>query len=219
VYVDDIIITGNNQEEIKIIKIQLKENFDIKDLRFLKYFLGIEIAHSKNNLFISQIKYTLDLLKKIGKLGCKPISTPIEYRSKLNSEDGEPLKDINQYQRLVRKLIYLTITIPDISFAVSQVSKFMHTPRTPHLEAVNKILRYLKGIPGKGVYMKNYDSNEICGYFDADWAESFDQKSMTNFCTFVGGNLVTWRSKKQEAKYHSLIQYRGRISSYDIDNK
>jgi hypothetical protein len=72
----------------------------------------------------------------------------------------------------------------------------MHSSRTPHLEAINRILRYSKGTPEKGVYMKNNDSNEICGNSDADWAESFDRKSTTGCCTFIGGNLVTWRSKK-----------------------
>ena len=130
VYVDDIIITGNNLEEIRKIKILLKEKFDIKDLGYLKYFLGIEVAFSKRGLFISQRKYTLDLLKETGKLGCKPASTPMDGKYKLNTEDGEPLEDINHFQRLVRELIYLTVTRPDISFSVSQISKFMHSSRT-----------------------------------------------------------------------------------------
>ena len=115
-YIDDIIITGNNFEQIQNIKKQLKEKFDIKDLGYLKYFLGIEVANSDKGLFICQRKYTLDLLKETGKLGCKPASTPIDNKCKLNSEDGEPLKDINQFQRLVGKLIYLTVTHSDISF-------------------------------------------------------------------------------------------------------
>jgi Reverse transcriptase (RNA-dependent DNA polymerase) len=89
VYVYDLIITGSNEQEITLIKQRLKGNFDIKDLGYLKYFLGIEVAFSKRGLFISQRKYVLDLLKEIGKLGCKPVSTPIEC--KLNSEDGDVL--------------------------------------------------------------------------------------------------------------------------------
>jgi hypothetical protein len=215
VYVDDLIITGNNLEEIRKIKSQLKEKFDIKDLGYLKYFLGIEVAFSRKGLFISQRKYTLDLLKETGKLGCKPASTPIDTKHKLNTEDGEPLEDIPQFQRLVGKLIYLTVTRPDISFSVSQISRFMHLPRTPHLEAVNRILRYLKGNPGKGIKMKNNNSNELCGYSDADWAGSFDRKSTTGFCTFVGGNLVTWKSKKQNvvARSSAEAEYRAMAST------
>jgi Reverse transcriptase (RNA-dependent DNA polymerase) len=95
VYVDNIIIIGDNLEEIKRVKVQLKENFDIKDLGLLKYFLGIEIVRSPKGLFISQRKYTLDLLKETEKLGCKLVSTPIDSKYKLNTKDCEPLNDIN----------------------------------------------------------------------------------------------------------------------------
>jgi Reverse transcriptase (RNA-dependent DNA polymerase) len=124
--VDDLIITGDNQEEIDCVKRDLKKKFDIKDLGKLKYFFGIEITHSLKGLFISQRKYTLDLLKETKKLGCKTVSTPIDSDMKLNTEDGETLEDINHFQRLVGKLIYLTVTRPDMSFAISQISKFMH---------------------------------------------------------------------------------------------
>jgi Reverse transcriptase (RNA-dependent DNA polymerase) len=97
VYVDDIIITGDSQSEIDSIKNHLKQKFDIKDLEKLKYFLGIEIAHSSKGLFISQRKYVLDLLKETDKLGCKPASTPVDINVKLNTEDSELLEDINQY--------------------------------------------------------------------------------------------------------------------------
>jgi hypothetical protein len=131
------------------------------------------------------------LLKETEKLGCKPISTPIDLKVKLNTEDGEPLDDINHLQRLVRKLIYLTVMRPDMSFVVSQISKFMHSPRTPHLDVVNRILRYLKGTLGKGIWMRKNNINNMCGYSGVDWVGSFDRKSTTDFCTFVGGNLVT----------------------------
>jgi hypothetical protein len=137
--------------KISEIKKSLKERFEIKDLDRLKYFLGIEIAHSIKDLFIFQRKYTLDLLKETGKLGSKPATTPIDSNCKLNIEEDEPLKDVTQYQRLVGKLIYLTITRSDISFVVNQVSKFIQAPRKPHLDAIDRILRYLKGHP-KRVY-------------------------------------------------------------------
>jgi Reverse transcriptase (RNA-dependent DNA polymerase) len=120
VYVDDIIITENNEKEIKNIKDYL---FDIKDLGKLKYFLGIKITDSKEKgLFISQRKNVLDLLKETGKLGAKPASTLMKTNKKLYLDEGEKLKNISQYQRLVGKLIYLTVTRPDITFIVSLVS-------------------------------------------------------------------------------------------------
>jgi hypothetical protein len=72
----------------------------------------------------------------------------------------------------------------------------MHAPRTTHVNVIDRILRYLKDTPGKRILMKNNDSNNICGYSDTDWAGSFDRKLTTDFCTFVGGNIVTWRNKK-----------------------
>jgi Reverse transcriptase (RNA-dependent DNA polymerase) len=119
VYVDDLIIIGDNQVEINYVKNELKQKFDIKDLGKLKYFFRIEIAHSLKGLFISQRKYVFGLLKEIKKLGSKPVSTPIDSNVKLNTEDGEPLKDIHHFQRLIEKLIYLTVNRPDMSFAVS----------------------------------------------------------------------------------------------------
>jgi Reverse transcriptase (RNA-dependent DNA polymerase) len=154
VYIDDIIIIGNNQNQIKEIKAQLKSKFGIKNLGYLKYFLGIEIAYSQKSLFLSQIKYIIDLWKETKKFGCKSISTPIDSRKKLNTEEGEPLKNINQYQRFVGKLIYLTVTRPDLAFAVIQVSQFMHAPRLIHMETIDRILRYLKKTPGKEILMK-----------------------------------------------------------------
>ena len=100
-YVDDLIITGDSQFEIDNVKRDLKQKFEIKDLGILKYFLGIEIAHSSKGLFISQRKYILDLLEETGKLGSKPAITPVDVNVKLNSEDGESVTDINQFQRLI----------------------------------------------------------------------------------------------------------------------
>jgi Reverse transcriptase (RNA-dependent DNA polymerase) len=215
VYVDDIIVTGNDNEEIKRVKEYLKREFDIKDLGQLSYFLGIEIAHSSKGLFLSQRKYVLNLLKETGKVGAKPASTPMETNIKLGLENGEPLTDIGQYQRLVGKLIYLTVTRPDIAYAVSVVSQFMHAPRTSHLSAIDRILRYLKSTPGQGIWMKKNNSNEVVGFSDADWAGSCDRKSTTEFCTFVGGKLVTWKSKKQSvvARSSAEAEYRAMAST------
>jgi hypothetical protein len=108
------------------------------------------------------------LLKKIDKFGCKSVSIPIENKNKLNSEDEKHLEDINQFQRLIEKLIYLTVTRLYISFLVGQVSKFMYAPRTVHIDAIDRILRFLKGTMGKRIWIKCNNSNEVCDYFDTD---------------------------------------------------
>jgi hypothetical protein len=98
-----------------------------------------------------------------------------------------------------------------MSYSVSQISKFMHAPRSSHLEAIHRILRYLKGALGKGILMKNNSSNEICSYSDANWAGSYDRKSTTGFCTFIGENLVTWKNKKQNVVARSSVEMEYRV--------
>ncbi|KAG7559386.1 Reverse transcriptase RNA-dependent DNA polymerase [Arabidopsis thaliana x Arabidopsis arenosa] len=216
IYVDDLIISGSNKEGIKSIKTSLHNAFDIKDLGVLKYFLGIEVCRSPEGLFLSQRKYTLDLLKLTGKLGAKPVSTPLEPGYKVNrkgEKDDRPYHCPEQYRRLVGKLIYLTYTRPDISFAVNQVSQHMKEPTVYHWSMVDRILKYLKGSPGQGIWMGKNSSTEIVGYCDADYGgDRNDRHSTTGFCTFIGGNLVTWKSKKQkvvscssaEAEYRAM---------------
>ncbi|KAG7556871.1 Integrase catalytic core [Arabidopsis suecica] len=216
VYVDDIIISGNDKVGIQDTKDFLKSTFDIKDLGELKYFLGIEVCRSKEGLFLSQRKYTLDLLSQVGKLGAKPAKTPLEddYKASRKGElDNKPFEDVTQYRRLVGKLIYLTITRPDICFAVNVVSQHMQAPTLHHWNMVNRILKYLKGAPGQGIWMGCNKNTELVGYCDADYAgDKTDRRSTTGYCTFIGGNLVTWRSKKQkvvslssaEAEYRAM---------------
>ncbi|KAG7547971.1 GAG-pre-integrase domain [Arabidopsis suecica] len=216
VYVDDIIISGNDKVGIHETKAFLKSVFDIKDLGELKYFLGIEVCRSKEGLFLSQRKYTLDLLSQVGKLGAKPAKTPLEDDYKANRKgelDNKPFEDVTQYRRLVGKLIYLTITRPDICFAVNVVSQHMQAPTLHHWNMVTRILKYLKGAPGQGIWMGCNKNTELVGYCDADYAgDTKDRRSTTGYCTFIGGNLVTWRSKKQkvvslssaEAEYRAM---------------
>ncbi|CAN6917953.1 unnamed protein product [Brassica oleracea] len=150
VYVDDIIITGSDKEGISLTKIFLKAAFDIKDLGELKYFLGIKMCRSKEGLFMSQRKYTLDILKEAGDLGGRHAKTPLEEGYKVLREgeyEDTPFEDVKQYRRMVGKLIYLTITRPDVCFAVNQVSQHMQTPKVHHWNMVDRILRYLREAP------------------------------------------------------------------------
>ncbi|TYK26804.1 putative mitochondrial protein [Cucumis melo var. makuwa] len=194
VYVDDIVLSGDDQAEINQLKQRMGNELEIKDLGNLKYFLGMEVARSKEGISVSQRKYTLDLLTEIGMLGCRPADTPIEFNCKLGNFDDQVPVDKEQYQRLVGKLIYLSHTRPDISFAVSAVSQFMQAPYEEHMEAVKRILRYLKTTPNKGLMFRKTNKKAIEAYTDSDWAGSVvDRKSTSSYCTFVWGNLVTWR--------------------------
>ncbi|KAJ7982467.1 Retrovirus-related Pol polyprotein from transposon TNT 1-94 [Quillaja saponaria] len=162
-------------------------------------------------------------------LDSKPVYTPMDPNTKLVPDKGELLTNPEQYRRLVGKLNYLTVTRPDIAFATSMVSQFLSQPRTSHWNAVISILRYLKTAPGKGLLYKNHghtlvrghgrghtlvhkhNSTPVQGYSDADWADSqFDRRSTTGYYIFLGGNLVSWKSKKQivVAKSSAESEYR-----------
>jgi hypothetical protein len=153
VYVNDIVITGDDVEEIKKLKERLGRAFEVKGLGALRYFLGIEIARSLKGIILSQRKYVLDLLGETGMLGCRPCGSAIDRNHQICAESGDPV-DRERYQRLVGRLLYLCHTRPDIAYAVSVVSRYMHDPRTGHLEVVYQILRYLKGTPGKGLWLR-----------------------------------------------------------------
>jgi hypothetical protein len=128
VYVDDIILTGDYREELVKLKTLLAKEFEIKDLGYLRYFLGMEVARSKKGIYVSQRKYVLDLLKETGMLGCKPAETLMDSTKKIGAvQDRTPI-DKGRYQRLVGRLIYLSHTRPDIGFFVSVVSQFMNNP-------------------------------------------------------------------------------------------
>ncbi|XP_050877706.1 uncharacterized mitochondrial protein AtMg00810-like [Lathyrus oleraceus] len=137
---------------------------------FMRYFLGMKVARSKNGIVVSQQKYILDLLKETGMCGCRP--------------------------------------------AVSVVSQFMHSPFEKHLEAVYRILRYLKGNTGKGLFFKKTSERNVFIFIGADWAGSVtDRRSTSRYCTYVWGNLVTWRSKKQGVEERSSAEAEFRVMS------
>ncbi|KAH9752394.1 retrovirus-related pol polyprotein from transposon RE1 [Citrus sinensis] len=189
VYVDDMVVTGNDEEETEALQKYLSREFEMNDLGALKYFLGIEVSRSKGEIFLSQRKYALDLLYETGMTACQPIDTPIEEGLKFCITSDQVPVDKGRYQRLIGRLMYLSHTRPDLAYALSVTN------------------------PGKGIlFSKNEDYNNIEVYTDADWAGSVsDRRSTSGYFTFVGGNLVTWRSKKQHvvARSSAEAEYRG----------
>uniref|UniRef100_A0A3Q7J8J8 Reverse transcriptase Ty1/copia-type domain-containing protein n=1 Tax=Solanum lycopersicum TaxID=4081 RepID=A0A3Q7J8J8_SOLLC len=191
VYVDDILVTGNDANLIEETKHVLHSYFKIKDLGELKYFLGIEFLRSNKGIVMNQRKYALEMISEVGLAAAKPVMTPLECNMKLTSVEFDEgnvttddlFPDINKYQRLVGKLLYLTNTRPDIAFAVQSLSQFMQKPKRSHWEATE------------------------------DWAACPDtRRSVTGFILKFGDSLISWKSKKQnivsrssaEAEYRSL---------------
>ncbi|RDX60103.1 Copia protein, partial [Mucuna pruriens] len=138
---------------------------------------------------------------------CKPLDSPMDPNMKLMVKHGEPYSDPERYRKLVGKLIYLTITKPDISFAVGVVSQFKQAPCVDHWAAVLCILRYIKKTPGQGLLYEDKGDIHISGYCDANWAGSpIDKRSTTGFCISIRGNVVSWKSKKQNTVAHSSAE-------------
>lgn len=123
----------------------LSETFHMKDLGKLRFFLGLEIDHTTHGYFISQRKYTKDLLHDYDMSNAKPLKLPMDAHLKLSPDKGDPLPDSTPYQRLLGKLIYLTVTRPDLTFVVQLLSQHMHRPTTIHMQTAKKVLRYLAG--------------------------------------------------------------------------
>lgn len=211
VYVDDIVLAGNNFDEIKYVKAFLDQQFKIKDLGPLRYFLGLEISRSKSGLLLNQRKYTLEILSDSGFLGTKSASTPMDASTRLQKDAGAPFSDASSYRRLVGRLLYLTTTRPDICYAVQQLSQFVSQPMDIHFQAATRVLKYLKGSPSKGILFPANSTLKITGFADSDWAGCLDtRRSITGYCVFVGSSLVAWKSKKQStvSKSSSEAEYR-----------
>ncbi|KAK3019009.1 hypothetical protein RJ639_003617 [Escallonia herrerae] len=198
IYVDDILLARNDLQEIERLKKFLLKCFRIKDLGDLKYFLGIEFSRSKKGIFMSQRKYALDILQDSGLLGVRPDKFPMEQNLKLTSTDGILLSDPTKYRRLIGRLIYLSVTRPDIVYSVQTLSQFMHEPRKPHWNAAIRILKYIKGNPGQGLLFPYTNNLALKAFCDSDWGGCrTTRRSVTGYCIFLGNSIVSWKSKKQ----------------------
>ena len=144
-------------------------------------------------------------------MASKPVATPVEQNHRSSEALGEKKVDQKMYQQLVGRLIYLAHTRPDIAYSVSVISQFMHDPREIHLQAAYRVLHCLKANPGKGILFKKTSDFALAIYTDADFVGSpLDRWSTLGYCTFLRGNIVSWRSKKQNmvARSSAEVEFR-----------
>jgi histone deacetylase 1/2 len=215
VYVDDIIVASSSQAATNALLRNLERDFALKDLGDLHYFLGIEVKRQGGDLLLKQERYATEVLQRVNMMDCKAVATPLPPSEKLSLYDGEKLgpQDATRYRSIVGALQYLTLTRPDISFAVNKVCQFLHSPTTVHWMAVKRILRYLKGSLGFGLKICKSTSMLISAFSDADWASCPDDRRSTGgFAVYLGPNLISWSARKQstmsrsstEAEYKAL---------------
>ncbi|XP_059650779.1 uncharacterized mitochondrial protein AtMg00810-like [Cornus florida] len=189
-YVDDMIITGNDLAGISALKNFLCHHFDMKDLGRLSYYLGLEILFDSDGYYLSQAKYCSDILARARLTDCKTAPTPIETSVKLTPLDGALLNDATLYRQL-----------------------FLSAPRFTHYTVVPRIIRYIKRTMFQGLHFSSHSSLELRAYSNADWAGDLtDRRSTIGYCFFLGNFLISWCSKKQsvfswsstEAEYRAL---------------
>lgn len=218
VYVDDIILTGNNSGAIDDIVKKLSATFAVQDMGSLSYFLGIEVTPRRSGLILSQKKYILEILQKAGLSHARPVDTPMTTNANLALGDSPPFDNPVRYRQVVGALQYATLSRPDISYAVNKVCQFMHYPTENHWSAVKRILRYLRGTVDLGLqFQRSTDSTLhaytdahspfLHAYSDADWAGCPDDRRSTGgFAIYLGPNLVSWSAKKQKTVSRSSTE-------------
>lgn len=222
IYVDDLLILTNNKKKLNEFKEIMKTIFEMMDLGAAQQCLGIRISRDreKETIFLDQQAYIKSILKEFNMSTCHPIKTPMLAGAKLSKEMEPQTVDEREemshipYREAVGKLLYLSQwTRPDISYAVSVVSKFNSNPGTAHWTAVKQILRYLKGTMDKKLVYHRSERKEIMGFCDSDWGGDVDdRRSYAGYAFKLGNSLISWSSKKQptltlsttEAEYMAL---------------
>jgi hypothetical protein len=200
IYVDDIIFGSTNQSFCDEFSKIMTDRFEISMMGELNLFLGFQIKQLKDGMFISQIKYTHDLLKKFGMDKVKPIKTPMRINGHIDLDMGGKPVDQKLYRSMIAFLLYLCASRPDIILSVCMCARFQAAPKECHLRAVKRIMRYLVLTPYLGHWYPKGAHFELIGYSDADYARcKVDRKSTSRTCQFLGRSLLCWSFKKQNS--------------------
>jgi hypothetical protein len=215
VFVDDIIVTSSCPAVIDALLSDLKVELALKDMGTLHYFLGIEVKHVIDGLILSQEKYAIDILRRVGMMSCKPMPTLMATSEKLSTYTGDKLgpDDTTKYRSIVGALEYLSLTQPDLASAINKVCQFLQSPTTIHWTVVKRILQYIKSTLSFGLHIRKSTSTILSAFSDADWAGCSDDRKFTGgFAVFFSANLISWCDKKQptnsrsstEAEYNAM---------------
>jgi transposase InsO family protein len=225
-YVDDMLIAAKSMKEINILKTQLSKEFEMKDLGAARKILGMEIRREreKGTLYLSQRKYIEKIISRFGMENSKPVSTPLAAHFRLSADMSPSIEEEREYMsrvpyaNAVGSLMYAMVcTRPDISHAVSMVSRYMANPGKEHWQAVKWLLRYLRGTLDVGLMFKWEKSSEphVSGYVDSDYAGDLDRRrSTTGYVFTLAHGPISWRSMLQptvalsttEAEYMAVTE-------------
>jgi hypothetical protein len=198
IYVDDIIFGGSSHTLVSRFQEMMENEFQMSMMGELTFFLGIQVKQMKQGTFVHQAKCTKDLMKNFNMAELKPVSTLMSTAMSLGPyEDGEAV-DQREYRSMIGSLLYLTVTWPDIQFAVCLCACFQASPCSSHQTVVQWIFRHLKHTLEFEIWYSASSSLDLVGFIDADFAGcGIDQKSTSRTCHFLGSSLVCWSSQKQ----------------------
>ncbi|KAK6142556.1 hypothetical protein DH2020_022904 [Rehmannia glutinosa] len=169
-YVDDMLIMGSSHDLIMKTKNMLKKNFDMSMMGSSNLFLGLQIKQCQEGIYISQSKYTKELLKKFGIEEGRTVSTPMWQFVKIDKDEKGKSVDESKYRGMIGSLLYLTASRPDILHVVCLCARFQSNPKESHMSAVKRIFRYLKGTIQYGLFYPKNEKFSLKGYSDSDYA-------------------------------------------------
>ncbi|XP_060966410.1 uncharacterized mitochondrial protein AtMg00810-like [Cannabis sativa] len=200
IYVDDIVFGSTSNSEVHVFVSQMQKEFEMSMVGELTYFLGLQVKQSDEGTFVTQSKYAKNLVKKFGLEKAKHTNTPMSTTLKLSKDEQGVRVDQTLYRSMIGSLLYLTASRPDICYSVGVCARYQANPMESHLSAVKRIIRYVNSTIDFGIWFsKDTNSNLVC-FSDADWAgNADDRKSTSGGCFYLGNNLVSWHSKKQNS--------------------
>lgn len=205
VYVNDIILTGNNNSAIDDFVLQLNRRFALKDLGELHHFLGVDVISTSDGLFLSQSKHIRDILTNHKMADAKPVITPMQSATSLveNSAPSDPTK----YRQIIGALQYLAITRPNIAFVTNRLSQSMHAPNDTQMQALKRLLRYLKGTIHHDLFLKRGQPLRVTAFSDSDWGGASENgRSTTGYAIYLGPNIISWKSMRQKSVSRSSTE-------------
>jgi hypothetical protein len=207
IYVDDIIFGGSSHALVTKFADTMSREFEMSMMGELTFFLGLQIKQTHEGTFIHQGKYTKDVLKKFDMGEAKPLSTPMSTMMALDEDKEGESVDQKEYRSMIRSLLYLTATRPDIQFVVCLCARFQPRARTSHHQAIKRIFRYLRFTPEFGLWFLASSSLSLCRYSDADYVGChIERKSTLRTCQFLRSYLVSWSSRKQSSVAQSTTK-------------
>ena len=199
VYVDDLLIIGSSEGQIKAFKGHMMTIFSMSDLGLLSTYVGIEVVQEPTRIKLSQTSFTRKILANSGMSEANFVITHLEARTKFSREGTKSPVDSTYYRSLLGRLRYLTNTRPDLVYSTGILCRFMEQPTTEHMVGLKRVLRYVNGTINLGLIYDKKQRSEVSlvGYSDGDYAHDLnDRKSTSSMIFFLGNMPISWNSQK-----------------------